>query len=94
MAYLANLPTDICNGQGIGGSYIVGWLPIVKEDRDYASKPSWVNFKNAVWHKSFSKILSPLASKSHTGQWFECFDSVQCWFFPFILILLADYEEQ
>ncbi|KAG1792747.1 uncharacterized protein HD556DRAFT_1309046 [Suillus plorans] len=81
VARLANLPTDIHNGQG------------VKEDRDHAGKPSWVNFKNAVWHESFLKILSPLASKSHTGQWFQCLDSVQWWFFPFILILLADYEE-
>ncbi|KAG2037928.1 hypothetical protein BDR03DRAFT_981931 [Suillus americanus] len=82
------------NVQGVGGGYVVGWLLIVKEDRDHASKPSWVNFKNAVWHESFIKILSSLASKSHTGQWFECLDNVQCWFFPFILILSADYEEQ
>jgi hypothetical protein len=110
---LANLPTDIHNGQGVGGSYVVGWLPIVchgysiniltvgtdtttqvKEDRDHASKPSWVSFKNAIWHKLFLKILSPLASKSHMRQWFECLDSIQQWFFPFILILSADYEEQ
>ncbi|KAG1879750.1 hypothetical protein F4604DRAFT_1922961 [Suillus subluteus] len=94
VARLANLPTDIHNGQGVGGGYVVGWLPIVKEDRDHASKPSWVNFKNAVWHESFVKILSSLASKSHTGQWFECLNNVQHWFFPFILILSADYEEQ
>ncbi|KAG1862822.1 hypothetical protein DFJ58DRAFT_715227 [Suillus subalutaceus] len=78
IARLANLPTDIRNGQGVGGSYVVGWLPIVKEDRDHASKPSWLNFKNAVWHESFVKILSSLASKSHTGQWFECLDNEQC----------------
>ena len=29
MARLANLPTDIRNGEGIGGSRVVGWLPIV-----------------------------------------------------------------
>ncbi|KAG1800596.1 uncharacterized protein BJ212DRAFT_1450149 [Suillus subaureus] len=94
IAHLANLPTDIRNGQGVGGSYVVGWLLIVKEDRDHASKPSWVNFKNAIWHESFIKILSSLTSKSRTGQWFECLDNVQHWFFPFILILSADYEEQ
>ncbi|KAG1888602.1 hypothetical protein F4604DRAFT_1877195 [Suillus subluteus] len=68
IARLANLPTDIHNGQGVGGGY-------VKEDRDHASKPSWVNFKNAVWHESFVKILSSLASKSHMGQWFECLNN-------------------
>ncbi|KAG1761219.1 hypothetical protein EV702DRAFT_1053129, partial [Suillus placidus] len=36
VACLANLPVDICNGQG------------VKEDRDHAGKPSWVNFKNTT----------------------------------------------
>ncbi|KAG2090404.1 uncharacterized protein F5147DRAFT_748245 [Suillus discolor] len=66
VARLANLPTDIRNGQGMGGGYVVGWLPIVKEEKDHAGKPSWVNFKNA--HPT--------------------------WFFPSILILSADYEEQ
>ncbi|KAG1881469.1 hypothetical protein C8R48DRAFT_744221 [Suillus tomentosus] len=94
VARLANLPTDIRNGQGMGGGYVVGWLPIVKDEKDHAGKPSWVNFKNAVWHEAFLKILSPLASKSSTGQWFECLDSIQRWFFPSILILSADYKEQ
>ncbi|KAG2036604.1 hypothetical protein BDR03DRAFT_934392 [Suillus americanus] len=78
---LANLPTDIRNGQGMGGGYIVGWLPVA-------------NFKATVWHKSFEQILSSLATKSSMGQWFECLDRVQCWFFPLILILLSDFEEQ
>ncbi|KAG1838310.1 hypothetical protein F4604DRAFT_1997251 [Suillus subluteus] len=94
VARLANLPVDIRNGQGVGSGYVVGWLPIVKEDRDHAGKPSWVNFKNTIWHESFLKILSSLASKSHTGQWFECPDNIQRWFFLIILILSADYEEQ
>ncbi|KAG2343754.1 hypothetical protein BDR05DRAFT_975792 [Suillus weaverae] len=50
VACLANLPTDIRNGQGIGSGYIVGWLPIVTEDKEHAGKSSWVNFKNTVWH--------------------------------------------
>ncbi|KAG1737368.1 hypothetical protein EDB19DRAFT_1829482 [Suillus lakei] len=91
---LANLPVDIRNGQGVGSGYVVGWLPIVKEDRDHASKPSWVNFKNTIWHESFSKILSSLTSKSYTGQWFECPANILQWFFPIILILSADYKEQ
>ncbi|KAG2108167.1 uncharacterized protein F5147DRAFT_745794 [Suillus discolor] len=94
VARLANLPTEIRNSQGIGGGYVVGWLPIVKEEKDHAGKPSWVNFKNAVWHEAFLKILSPLALRSSMGQWFECLDNLQRWFFPLILILSADYEEQ
>ncbi|KAG1787900.1 hypothetical protein EV424DRAFT_1550918 [Suillus variegatus] len=29
VARLANIPTDIRNGRGIGSGYVVGWLPIV-----------------------------------------------------------------
>ena len=29
MARILNLPTDICNGSGVGGGRLVGWLPIV-----------------------------------------------------------------
>ncbi|KAG2340835.1 hypothetical protein BDR05DRAFT_977210 [Suillus weaverae] len=53
---LANLPMDIRNGRGIGSGYIVGWLPIVTEDKEHAGKASWVNFKNAVCHESFARI--------------------------------------
>ncbi|KAG1741895.1 uncharacterized protein EDB91DRAFT_1237102 [Suillus paluster] len=91
---LANLPTDIRNGQGMGGGYIVGWLPVVKEDKQHSGKPAWANFKATVWHKSSERILSLLATKSNMGQWFECLDRVQRWFFPLILILSSDFEEQ
>ncbi|KAG1879198.1 hypothetical protein F4604DRAFT_1579346 [Suillus subluteus] len=94
VARLANLPTDIRNGQGIGSGYIVGWLPIVAEDKAQAGKASWVNFKNSVWHKSFARITSSFASKSKTGQWYSCLDGVDRWFFLCVLILSADYEEQ
>ncbi|KAG2356754.1 hypothetical protein BDR07DRAFT_1453323 [Suillus spraguei] len=80
---LANLPTDICNGEGIGGGYVVGWLPVVKEDKEFVKKPGW----------AFSRILASLTSKSKMGQWFECLDRLSRWFFPSILILSADYEE-
>ncbi|KAG0694025.1 hypothetical protein DFH29DRAFT_985372 [Suillus ampliporus] len=93
VARLANLPTEIRNGQGAGSGYVVGWLPIVNDEKMHAGKPTWVNFKTAVWHKSFARILSSLASKSRTGQWFECLDGVTRWFFLCILILSADYEE-
>ncbi|KAG2751664.1 hypothetical protein P692DRAFT_201838757 [Suillus brevipes Sb2] len=80
--------------KGMGGGYIVGWLPVVKEDKAHAGLPAWANFKATVWHKSFERILSSLAAKSKTGQWLECLDVVQRWFFPLILILSSDFEEQ
>jgi hypothetical protein len=33
MVRCANLPTNIRNGEGIGGGRVVGWLPIVSESR-------------------------------------------------------------
>ncbi|KAG1741774.1 uncharacterized protein EDB91DRAFT_1237047 [Suillus paluster] len=94
VAHLANLPTNIRNRRGIGSSHVVGWLPIILEDKDYAGKPSWVNFKNAVWHESFRRITASLALKLKMGQWFACMDGVSRWFFLCVLILSADYEEQ
>ncbi|KAG2144052.1 hypothetical protein BD769DRAFT_1625688 [Suillus cothurnatus] len=80
--------------QGMGGGYVVGWLPVVKEDKQHSSKLAWANFKATVWHKSFERILSSLAERSRMGQWLECLDATQCWFFPLILILSSDFEEQ
>ncbi|KAG1804751.1 uncharacterized protein HD556DRAFT_1532868 [Suillus plorans] len=82
VARLANLPTDIRNGRGVA------------EDKEHAGKLSWVNFKNMVWHESFARITSSLASKSRTGQWYSCLDGINQWFFLCLLILSADYEEQ
>jgi hypothetical protein len=31
IARCANLPSDIRNGQGVGGGRVVGWLPIVRD---------------------------------------------------------------
>ncbi|KAG0699084.1 hypothetical protein DFH29DRAFT_983675 [Suillus ampliporus] len=86
-ARLANLPTKIRNGRGTGGGYVVS------DEKLHSGKPSWVDFKNTVWHKSFSRIISSLASKSKMGQWFTCLDGIERWFFLCILILLADFEE-
>ncbi|KAL4063444.1 hypothetical protein J3A83DRAFT_4193087 [Scleroderma citrinum] len=76
VAHLANLPTWIWNDEGIGRGCVVGWLPIVKEEKRHNGKLWFVNFKNV------------------TGCWVKCWDNINCCFFPLILILSADYEEQ
>ncbi|KAG0700922.1 hypothetical protein DFH29DRAFT_982909 [Suillus ampliporus] len=83
---IANLPVEIQNG--------TGWLPIVPEDPEHAGKRSFVNFKNAVWHESFLKLLESIIQFSRTGYWFECGDAIRRLIWPLILILSADYEEQ
>ncbi|KAG1891577.1 uncharacterized protein F5891DRAFT_1131602 [Suillus fuscotomentosus] len=90
----ANLPIAIHNGEGLGGGHVVGWLPIVKEDKKHSGKPAFVNFKNVVWHASFMKILDCLVPLSRFGSSVKCWDDLIRVFYPIVLILSADYEEQ
>ncbi|KAI6099276.1 hypothetical protein EV401DRAFT_2081596 [Pisolithus croceorrhizus] len=53
----ANLPIHICNGEQYGGGCIVGWLPIVPELVKEERKTGYANFKHAVWHEAFFKLL-------------------------------------
>ncbi|TFK32476.1 hypothetical protein BDQ12DRAFT_773340 [Crucibulum laeve] len=94
VAHCANLPAHLCNGEGIGGGRVVGWLPIVKETEDEKSKPGFVDFKRAVWHESFRKLLETIKLFSKTGCSILCGDGIICLLFPFVIILSADYEEQ
>ncbi|KAH9161889.1 hypothetical protein EDB89DRAFT_1913610, partial [Lactarius sanguifluus] len=94
VARCANLPTTIRNGNGFGSGRVVRWLPIVKEDPMERKKPTFVNFKRTVWHKSFFVIIQSIVTHSKTGCWLECGDGVKRWLFPIVLILSADYEEQ
>ncbi|KAG1867513.1 hypothetical protein C8R48DRAFT_747364 [Suillus tomentosus] len=70
---IANLPVKIWNS--------TGWLPIVSEDPEHAGKSSFVNFKNAIWHESFLKLLE------------SCADAIRHLLWPLILILSADYKK-
>ncbi|KAJ6623311.1 hypothetical protein B0H10DRAFT_2162561 [Mycena sp. CBHHK59/15] len=93
VARLANMVVDIRNSNDWGGGQIVGWLPLVKEDSAESGKQRWVNFKNAVWHAAFYKLLESIVLYSKTGIWTICGDREDRWLFPFILILASDYEE-
>ena len=109
IARLANLPVDICNGEGIGGGQVVGWLPIVskipctayhlisgqvEEDSGETGKTAFVNHKQIVWHQSFFLLLETIILYSKTGFHHTCADEIHRWLFPILLILSADYEEQ
>ncbi|KAI9457934.1 hypothetical protein HD554DRAFT_2042222 [Boletus coccyginus] len=93
VARCANLPIDIRNGERFGGGCIVGWLPIVPEPAKDEHKTSWTNFKRVIWHESFTILLEDLFQLSQTGYKHKCYDEVERWLFPLILILSADYEE-
>ena len=66
----------------------------VNEEQEHSRKCDWVNFKNVVWHASFVKLMEMAAKHSEHGCWVKCFDDIAHRFFPIILLLLADYEEQ
>ncbi|KAI5996647.1 hypothetical protein EDC04DRAFT_2872367 [Pisolithus marmoratus] len=93
VACCANLPVHIHNGEQYGGGCIVGWLLIVPELMQEERKTSYPNFKHAIWHEAFFKLLEKVAKLSKVGYLYECYDKVLQWLFPIILILSADYEE-
>ncbi|KAJ7720432.1 hypothetical protein B0H16DRAFT_1432379 [Mycena metata] len=93
IARLGNIVVGIRNGNEWGGGQVVGSLPVVKDDTAESGKPGYVNFKNAVWHSAFHKLLESIVAHSKTGIWTQCGDGQQRWLFPVILILAADYEE-
>ncbi|KAJ3509195.1 hypothetical protein NLJ89_g5347 [Agrocybe chaxingu] len=95
MARLANLPSEIRNGKGLGGGRVVGWLPIVDDvDDEHLNQKNFVDFKRVVWHECFRELLSSIATLSRTGFSVVCGDGIERLLFPIILILAADYEEQ
>ncbi|KAJ7049126.1 hypothetical protein C8F01DRAFT_1238828 [Mycena amicta] len=69
IARLGNVVTSLRNSIRWGGGEIVGWLPVsqVEEDSEFRGKPDFVNFKNAIWHESFYKLLESIVSPSKTG---------------------------
>ncbi|KAF8157464.1 hypothetical protein K438DRAFT_1910064 [Mycena galopus ATCC 62051] len=93
VARLANMVVSIRNSSDWGGGQIVGWLPVVDEDPAETKKPGYVNFKNAVWHEAFYKLLETIVAASKTGHAIECGDGMLRILYPMILILAADYEE-
>ncbi|KAG2120420.1 uncharacterized protein F5147DRAFT_785151 [Suillus discolor] len=94
IAQLVNLPVAIRNGNGVGGGQVVGWLPLVKDDPKYKGTQQFANFKVAVWHAAFKKVLASIIPPSKHGHWANCWDDVVRLFYTLVLILSVDYEEQ
>ncbi|KAG2141316.1 hypothetical protein DEU56DRAFT_755019 [Suillus clintonianus] len=88
VARIANLPVEIRNGTGMAGGRVVD------KDKMQSGNQSFMNFKNAVWHKSFFLLLEAVIQHSKTGYWLDCGDMIRRFLWPLILILSADYEEQ
>ncbi|KAF6759534.1 hypothetical protein DFP72DRAFT_1100990 [Ephemerocybe angulata] len=91
---LANLPSHIRNGNGLGGAILVGWLPIIGDEHPAAGKPEWVEYKRAVYHECFVKFLECIRDPSFIGKAFTCGDGVRRTLYPCVFILSGDYEEQ
>jgi hypothetical protein len=58
-----------------------------------SGKAGFVNFKNAIYHEAFKVFLEKITQYSYTGSNTKCGDNVHCVLWPFVHILLADYEE-
>ncbi|KAN0127630.1 hypothetical protein V8E53_014549 [Lactarius tabidus] len=94
VARCANLPASIRNSNGIGGGRVIGWLPIIPETPEDTRKAAFVKFKREVWHRAFRAVIASIIERSVGGCWLQCSDGTQQQFFPAIIILSADYEEQ
>lgn len=66
----------------------------MQDDAQYSGKPDWVDYKRVVWHDCFRKLLESIEEHSEEGCYVTCGDGVTRRFFPLVLILSADYEEQ
>ncbi|KAL1938432.1 hypothetical protein VTO73DRAFT_11672 [Trametes versicolor] len=93
MARVANLPAEIRNGTGFGGTEVVGFLPIVESEAEEGKK-GFTNFKRAIWHDSFKILVHTVSQHAKTGYKFQCGDDIERILYPVIIILVADYEEQ
>ncbi|KAI9444316.1 hypothetical protein H4582DRAFT_2071883 [Lactarius indigo] len=95
IARCTNLPAEIWNcNSGVGGGRIVRWLPDIPETAEGSGKTGFTNFKRKVWHHAFHCIIESIVDKSKAGYWLQCVDGTQQQFFPGIITLSADYEEQ
>ncbi|KAF8875181.1 hypothetical protein BD779DRAFT_1701646 [Infundibulicybe gibba] len=96
IAQLLNLPSHIRNSAGLGGSRVVGFIPILKEDESQKKKKAYVNFKRVIWHETFRILLSTIRDKSFTGAYFKLPNAAEdvLHLFPWIMVFSADYEEQ
>ncbi|KAH9901641.1 hypothetical protein C8Q73DRAFT_636091 [Cubamyces lactineus] len=93
IARIANLPSDIRNGEEFGGGQVVGFLPIV-EDENEEGKKGFTTYKRIIWHESFWILLETISKYAKTGYKFTCGNNVTRILYPIVLILVADYEEQ
>jgi len=66
----------------------------VEEEAEKKGTTTFANFKHAVWHESFKKLLETIKYYSKTGFMIVCSDGIERCLFSFIVILSADYEEQ
>ncbi|EIW80471.1 hypothetical protein CONPUDRAFT_90680 [Coniophora puteana RWD-64-598 SS2] len=94
IARCMNLPTQIRNGNGIGGARVVGWLPVLGDDPEKEGKLSYTNFKHVVWHKSFKTFIEDIGMYLNAGMVHDCYDGQKRILFPAIFVLSANYEEQ
>ncbi len=57
-------------------------------------KADFTNFKRAVWHESFRKILESIKDYSYVGYSKKCGDEEIRDLYPFVAATSSDYEEQ
>lgn len=69
------------------------YLIQVEDDPNEKDKPSWVDFKNAVWHESTKTVLKTMVAHVKAGCSHIGGDKLLRELYPILLMISCDYEE-
>ncbi|KAF8595499.1 hypothetical protein BDV93DRAFT_514944 [Ceratobasidium sp. AG-I] len=69
IAHLGNLPHHICNGQGVAGGRVVGWIPALPNDIEDLPKSSskLAKLKCSIWHKAMLTPMETIKDEVRVG---------------------------
>ncbi|KAJ8688724.1 hypothetical protein PTI98_013483 [Pleurotus ostreatus] len=93
VARVGNVILNLRNGDGPGGGFMIGWLPVMEEPASETHKRKWKNHKAIIYHRAMEIILQDIINHSHTGFAVICGDGIQRTLYPCIPVKSADYEE-
>lgn len=87
MARIVNLPTRVRHGEGVGGSRVVGWLPVVSLGRDFWTTNAYRHYqqiddgpgdkKKTAW-VNFKRVVWH-ESMRKLFETIELYSKVGCW---------------
>ncbi|KAG8700989.1 hypothetical protein FRC09_005626 [Ceratobasidium sp. 395] len=90
--WLGNVPAALRKGRGKGGAALIGYLPVVEEDKSLNSS-DMAEVRVHVYHEAWKKILESIELAAKEGKLVRCGDGVVRLLFLVLGAISADYEE-